>query len=195
MRNWFSRSAEQRRPVGAIDTEKVMCIARSIRDATVGDAQTLCQAERAVAARYPGLLVSLPDELEPSAFQQRISNAINGHGRYLVAEVNEVLVGHASLYPMERRQLAHVLRLDMCMHLGHWRQGHGRALMGRLLDWARTASEAHKIELLVRANNTPALALYSAFGFLEEGQHRDRVWLQNSRFVDDIAMALLLTLS
>jgi ribosomal protein S18 acetylase RimI-like enzyme len=79
-----------------------------------------------------------------------------------------VLVGHASLCPMERRQLAHVLRLDMCVHPGHWRRGHGRVLLGCLLDWARAACGARKVEFLARTSNTPALALYRAFEFLVE---------------------------
>ena len=167
-------------------------MAPQIRNATVGDADVLCQAQREVAVHHPGLLVSMPDELIPSSFQERIVDATNGIGKYLVAEMDGQMVGHASLCPMGLRQISHVLRLDMCIHLGHWHKGYGRALLHHLVNWARSNPSAGKIELLVRPTNIPALQLYRSFGFVDEGRHRNRVKLQNGGFVDDIAMALLL---
>lgn len=60
-----------------------------------------------------------------------------------------------------------------------------------LLDWARANPAVHKIELLVRAENLPAVALYRAFGFVEEGRLRDRVRLSDGRYVDDVSMAMV----
>ncbi len=113
-------------------------------------------------------------------------------GKYLIAEVGGLPVAHASLWPMGLRSLSHVLRLDMCVHDGHWRQGHGEALLRALLEWAATAANARKIELLVRAENAAAVALYRKLGFVEEGRLRERVRLRSGRFVDDISMGLLL---
>ena len=169
-----------------------MDMAPQIRNATVADADALCQAERDVAAHHPGLLVSLPDELIPSAFRERIANATNGVGKYLVAEEDGRTVGHASLWPMGLKQISHVSRLDMCVHTGHWRKGYGRALLAHLVIWARSSPDVSKIELLVRSTNTPAVGLYRSLGFVEEGRHRNRVKLRDGKFVDDIAMALLL---
>ena len=163
-----------------------------IRNATVADADALCEAEQDVAAHYPGLLVSLPDELVPSAHRERIVKATNGIGKYLVAEVDGQMVGHASLSPMGLKQVSHVLRLDMCVHTGHWHKGYGRALLDGMVTWARANPDVSKIELLVRSTNTPAVRLYRSSGFAEEGRHRNRVKLQDGRLVDDIAMALLL---
>jgi RimJ/RimL family protein N-acetyltransferase len=169
-----------------------MNTAPQIRDATVADADALCRAERDVAAHYPGLLVSLPDELVPSAFRERIVNATNGVGKYLVAEVDGQTVGHASLWPMGLRQNSHVMRLHICVRTEHWHQGYGRALLHGLVTWARANPHVSKIELLVRSTNAPAIRLYRSSGFVEEGRHRNRVRLRDGRFVDDIAMALLL---
>lgn len=169
-----------------------MSMPPQIRNATVADADALCQAQREVVSHHSGLLVSLPDELIPSSFRERIANATNGIGKYLVAEVNGQMVGHASLWPMSLKQIAHVLRLDMCVHMGHWQKGYGRALLHYLVTWARSNPSANKIELLVRSTNTPAVQLYRSFGFVEEGRHRNRIKLQDGGFVDDIAMALLL---
>ena len=95
-----------------------------IRDAVISDAESLCDAEREVVTQHVGLLVSLPQELQPSAFRDRIANANIGCGKYVVVESNGQIVGHASLWPMGLQQIAHVFRLDMCVHVGHWRQGY-----------------------------------------------------------------------
>jgi len=163
-----------------------------IRDAQLTDVAALCEAERAVVRQFDGLLVSEPDELAESAFAERVALAAEGKAKYLVVEEGGACVAHASLHPMSLRNVSHVLRLDMCVHLGHWRQGHGQRLLAALLAWARRQPKAYKVELLVRAENGAAVALYRKLGFTEEGRHRHRVRLRSGRFADDLSMALLL---
>lgn len=165
---------------------------RTLRGAVREDAAMLCAAERAVVRQYDGLLVSEPNELFEPLYLQRIASLADGRGRYLIAEVDGVAVGHACLWPMPLRRIAHVLRLDLCVHVGHWRRGHGEALLRALLEWAAGQPSARKIELLVRAENAGAVALYRKLGFVEEGRLRERVRLPCGRFVDDISMAFML---
>ena len=139
----------------------------------------------------PGALVSAPDELHARSFADRIMATLGGHGAVRVAEVDGVIVGHGALTPMSLRAIAHVARLDLCVHPGYARQGHGAALLAALLAWADATPTVHKVELLVRASNTAARALYARAGFVEEGRLRDRVRLPTGGFVDDVAMARL----
>ena len=164
----------------------------TIRDARLNDAPVLFEAERAIVRSFDGLLVSEPDELAEGAFAERIGMQSSGRTKVLVAELDGVVVGHASLYPMGLRKVAHVLRLDMCVHLGHWGHGHGTRLLTGLLGWARQNPEAHKVELLVRSTNAVAIALYEHARFVHEGRFRDRVRLRDGRFVDDLGMGLVL---
>jgi RimJ/RimL family protein N-acetyltransferase len=152
----------------------------------------LCDAERAVVSAHDGLLVSEPDELAEANFVERIATLAEGRGKYLVAEYAGTAVAHASLWPMGLRKVSHVLRLDMCVHLGHWRRGYGEALLRALLTWAQAESTARKIELLVRSENTAAVSLYRKLGFAEEGRMKERVRLSAGRYVDDLSMAMLL---
>lgn len=163
-----------------------------IRCARSGDVQALCEAEREIVRRFDAMLVSDPDELSESAHVERIELQLQGRAKLLVAEVDSVVVAHASLYPMGLRRVAHVLRLDMCVHLGHWRQGLGSALLANLLEWARLHSGAVKVELLVRSTNAAAVALYGRAGFVLEGRLANRVRLRDGTFVDDLSMGLLL---
>ena len=164
----------------------------TLRDATMDDVPLLCAAERLVVQSFEGMLVSEPDELQESSFADRLNAIAFGKGRYLVAIEDQLLVGHACLWPMGLRKVSHVLRLDMCIHVGHWRRGHGERLLRELISWARRDSGAHKIELLVRSENGPALALYRKLGFTEEGRLKHRIKLRSGKFVDDITMALFL---
>jgi putative acetyltransferase len=161
-----------------------------IRDATAADAPALCTAEQAVVRAHDGLLVSLPEELHEAAFLERIVSLADGRGKYLVVSNGAELLAHACLWPMGLRNVSHVFRLDMCVHLGHWHQGHGRALLGALLAWARTNPSALKVELLVRSTNLPAISLYRQFSFVEEGRLHRRIRLHDGRFIDDLCMAL-----
>ncbi len=162
-----------------------------IRAATVEDAATLAAAE-AETARTPGLLVSRPEELNASTFATRIAELeAPGHrGRYIVA-VNESdsLIGHALLEPMPLSNIAHVFRLTIVVHPGKTNQGVGRMLMNDLLQWAKNEPRVEKIELLVRATNEQAIALYRSCGFVEEGRFVKRIKLADATYIDDVAMA------
>jgi hypothetical protein len=71
-----------------------------IRDARHHDAEALCRAAREVALIDNALFVSLPDELQPNSFKDRIGEATLGEGKYLVAERDGKPIAHASLFPM-----------------------------------------------------------------------------------------------
>ena len=164
----------------------------TVREARSDEAAVLCEAERAVVLQFDGLLVSEPAELSQVAFEERIAAQTLGQTKVLVAEQHGELVGHASLYPMGLQKVAHVLRLDMCVHLGQWNRGHGTRLLAELLAWAGENRNAHKVELLVRSTNTTAVRLYERAGFAHEGRFIDRVRLRDGRFVDDLGMGLVL---
>ena len=164
-----------------------------LRDARVADATRLCAAERSTAAAAAGRLIAEPEELLVASFQKRIAfmaEGAGGRGKYLVAEVDGRMVGHASLMPLPRKNIAHVVTLDICVHPGQSRRGYGRAMLSALLDWARQRPEVRKVELWVRASNHPAIALYQGLGFVEEGRLRDHVRVADGVFVDDVCFGL-----
>ena len=158
-----------------------------IREANVEDAAILVAAEKETA-QTPGLLVSRPHELSLKAFEKKIVELAE-IGRYIVAEKNGQIVGHAFLEPMPLEAIAHVFRLTIVVHAGFSGQGIGEGLMRDLMDWAVLTPRVEKIELLVRATNQRAIRLYRKLGFTEEGRFRMRVRLPDGTFVDDIAMA------
>lgn len=162
-----------------------------IRCARIEDAPVLAQAERTIAAT-PGLLVSQPAELIDQRFAQKIAALDDAdNGRYLVAETAGQIVGHGMLDPLPLAAVRHVVHLTLAVHSGWQGRGVGRALLGQLIEWAKAAPAVEKIELNVRASNAAAHALYCSMGFTEIGRWRRRVKIAEGRYIDDVAMELL----
>jgi ribosomal protein S18 acetylase RimI-like enzyme len=163
----------------------------TIRAARVEDAQVLAQAERTIAAT-PGLLASQPAELTDERFAQKIASLGGAdNGQYLVAESAGQLVGHGMLDPLPLASVRHVVHLTLVVHPGWQGKGVGQALLASLIEWARAAPAVEKIELNVRAPNAAAQALYRKMGFTEIGRWRRRVKVAPDRYLDDVAMELL----
>jgi ribosomal protein S18 acetylase RimI-like enzyme len=162
-----------------------------IRVASVDDSIELAAGERETA-RTPGLLRSLPEEIDDDAFSQRIAFLESpGHrGRYVVAvDERDAPLGHALLEPMSLAQNSHVFRLTIVVHPGHTNRGVGRALMNDLLQWADRDQRVEKIALLVRATNSRAIHLYRSCGFVEDGRLEKVLKLADGQYIDDLSMA------
>jgi len=164
-----------------------------VRRARSQDANILCNAEKYWAER-PGHLVSLAEELKPESFAHKIDELNEeSSGLYIVAESEsgEVL-GHALLDPIGLSRLSHIVRLTIVVHPGFTSKGIGHLLMEKLVSWAKQSKKVEKIELLVRATNEQAVALYKKFGFVEEGLLRNRIRLDKEKYIDDLIMGLFL---
>jgi RimJ/RimL family protein N-acetyltransferase len=160
----------------------------TIRTAVIADAPVLWAAEQQTS-RTPGLLAQHPGEIPVQRFAAKI-DALATRGRYVVAELDGTIVGHALLEPLgDLAATAHVFTLAIVVHPGMLGQGIGSALLAHLLDWAERDDRVWKIELRVRATNTRAIGLYRKLGFLEEGRFRLRIRLANGAFLDELSMA------
>jgi RimJ/RimL family protein N-acetyltransferase len=158
-----------------------------IRFAELADAEAIAAAE-ARTAQTPGLLIGWPGEIPLQAYCDKITKLAR-HGRYIVAEEDGEIVGHAFLDPMPMRANAHVFLLTVVVHPGHTDRGAGGAMLRDLLDWAARDPRVRKVELNVRAGNDRAQKLYRRMGFVEEARFRQRVRRLDGEYEDDIGMA------
>ncbi len=160
-----------------------------IRSATIKDTDAIYDGECAVASKL-GLLNAAPGEIPRSAFFEKIQTlAENPRGIYVVAELEEQIVGHLHLTPMPLAANSHICTLNIVVHNNWQERGVGRALLEHAILWAKGAAGVEKIELMVRSTNARAISLYRSVGFKEEGQIQNRVKL-DERYIDDIAMCL-----
>ncbi|MGH8233935.1 MAG: GNAT family N-acetyltransferase [Rhodanobacteraceae bacterium] len=158
-----------------------------LRLAQTSDAEAIAAAE-AETARTPGLLVQWPGEIPVEAFRDKIAKLAD-QGRYIVAEEDDIAVGHALLEPMSMRANTHLFLLTIVVHPGHVERGIGTAMLRDLLEWAEHDGRVGKVELNVRAGNLRAQNLYRRFGFVEEARFRRRVHRLDGEYEDDIGMA------
>jgi RimJ/RimL family protein N-acetyltransferase len=164
----------------------------TIRQARVEDAPLLAAAERDIAAT-PGALASRPHELRDETFAAKIAElAAADNGRFLVAEADGELIGHAMFDPLRLDATRHVVQLTLAVHPGWQRQGIGGALLAELLAWARAAPAVEKAEIHVRSANTAAQALYRKLGFVDEGCLKRRIKVAPGQYLDDVLLGLWL---
>lgn len=109
----------------------------------------------------------------------------------LVAIDDQRIVAHAGLHkPQNSMRRQHVRGLGIAVAPSHQGQGLGGQLLKRLLDWADNWGAVLRVELTVYADNERAIALYSRFGFAEEGRMRAFA-LRDGEYVDAMSMARL----
>jgi len=113
----------------------------------------------------------------------------------LVAELADGIAGYVKLgQALPIAASRHVLEIKgLSVSMGHRRRVVGRALVNAAIGAAREAG-ARRLTLRVLSHNTDARSLYEACGFEIEGVLRGYFRL-DGRYVDDVLMALDLTLS
>lgn len=107
---------------------------------------------------------------------------------HLVALDGERVVGWCEIRREVLPGRLHWAVLGVGVRAAYRGAGLGRQLMTAAIALA-WASGLARIELWVRAPNAPAIALYRALGFAEEGRRRDAMRLDNTA-EDEVLMAL-----
>ena len=112
----------------------------------------------------------------------------NGMVQFVAVDDGRV-VGWCDVNPKRHATLRHSGVLGMGVASTHRVHGVGLRLLAVTLDLA-TAGGLSRIELVVRADNAPAIGLYRGFGFETEGVLRDYIRIDGSAY-DALMMARL----
>lgn len=108
----------------------------------------------------------------------------------LVAVVDGLVVGHGALQLAEQHRRRHTGTVMLVVRDDFHRQGIGERLLRALIEQADDWLGLRRVELLVHASNTGAIALYEKLGFTREGVLRDYV-LTRGHYRDALIMARL----
>ena len=121
-----------------------------------------------------GLIASLPGE--HSAMEESLAqaNLLAGGGLGLTLEVDGRIAGHLMVHRRRGRREGHVGEISIALRAAYRGHGLGRVLLDVAIEWARVVGIA-KLVLGVFPENGPAIALYRATGFVEEGVLRGQV--------------------
>jgi ribosomal protein S18 acetylase RimI-like enzyme len=137
--------------------------------------------------------VTGPEELDTSlelreAQIERLNSFENS--AFLVARLPEVRVaGWLSMNGGALVRTRHVARIELMVDPAHRRRGVGRALLQTAQGRARAPGVVKKLSLAVLADNAPAIALYRALGFVEEGRRIGEYLEPSGDLRDDLLMA------
>ena len=159
-----------------------------VRPAEPADASALTALASAVSAEPEGWMIWT--EWRGVADERRYLRAVRRHpdAAVFVAEVDAQLAGRLSLARDQNPASHHVADLGLMVDARFRRQGVGRTLLQAAVEWAPEHGVA-KLELHVFPWNRPAIALYEAFGFEQEGLRR-RHFLRPDGYADAVLMAL-----
>jgi RimJ/RimL family protein N-acetyltransferase len=157
-----------------------------IQRATEGDIEHILDLLEAVASEDRWIATQLPVDRERRTASM-LATLARENAALFVAVRDGAVVGELGLYP----GWPGVYDLAMLVERSQRTTGIGSALMRAGIDWANSM-HAHKIALEVFPWNAGAIALYSKFGFLNEGHRRRHLRRRNGELWDVIAMGLLL---
>lgn len=107
----------------------------------------------------------------------------------MIARVRNEIIGYLSCDNPSRRRLAHTGTIFMAV-AKQWRgKGVGASLLAAAIEWAEVNPVLRRLALAVVADNTPAIALYRKYGFVEEGRCIAAIRLAEDCYTDDILMS------
>lgn len=159
----------------------------TIRQVTENDIESLNSALDSVARERKYLSFLEGPSLDMSrAF---IGDLIARGLPYYVAEADGNIVGWCDIQVDPQQATAHSGTLGIGIIASHRGYGIGPALMQACLDKAREIGLT-RVQLTVREDNHPAIALYQKLGFVQEGVHVNAVRVDGV-YTDMLSMALL----
>lgn len=88
---------------------------------------------------------------------------------FLVAVVDQRIVGNLNFTGGNRPRTAHAGEFGMSVLREFWGHGLGTILLEQLISWAKGTGTIRKINLRVRTDNMSAIRLYHQAGFQVEG--------------------------
>jgi RimJ/RimL family protein N-acetyltransferase len=151
-----------------------------VRAARAADARAMAEIFVAVAQERDGIATEPPVDIG-----QRTAMAARGADSSVVAVAGGRIVG-ALHVEVSRFGFGD---LGMLVDRGWRGRGVGSALLRAGIDWARDRG-LHKLCLEVFPHNTAAIALYSKFGFAEEGRRVRQYRRASGELWDSILMGL-----
>jgi ribosomal protein S18 acetylase RimI-like enzyme len=131
------------------------------------DAPELIAIRDEVAAEG-GLIAGAPGERSVLEESLALANLVTSGGLALGLVVDDQVVGNLMVERRRGRYESHRGDVSMAIRKGFRGIGLGRALLDTAVDWARAVGIT-KLTLGVFPSNRPAIALYRAVGFEEEG--------------------------
>lgn len=154
-------------------------MAVAIREASDDDIQAILELSRSIQQEQ---LAHFRDVEESEEALSRLFEAVRTwpNSIVFVAEENARIVGELSCVARGQRHSEFVV----FVHSEHRCSGVGRALVERLLDWARSQPSLERLQAWVVASNSPSMGLLVGAGFQELPEDRRSVEIRGHRVAE-----------
>lgn len=166
----------------------------TVRSARADDALALMEMVAGIF-KSSSYLLTEPDEFNVTIEQERswIESFISPPNNVLLlADFRGRPIGILDFQAGHRRRISHSGVIGTSVREEFRGQGVGSALISALMDWAKQHGKVERLELLVFADNAPAIGLYKKMGFIEEGRKKKALKLSDGRYFDELLMAKIL---
>lgn len=162
-----------------------------VRVATRSDAPAMIAFVQRITRETDYLMISGSEfSLSISEEEDYIDSFIKADNRlFLVAEINGRIIGGAHFEGENVTRMRHSGEMGVSVIKDYWGLGVGSALIENLIKWARDTGIIRKINLRVHQDNKRAIALYSRYGFCQEGVKKREFYI-NGNFYDAILMGM-----
>jgi RimJ/RimL family protein N-acetyltransferase len=163
----------------------------TLRHAEPRDAEHLLAYVNQIAGESENLTFG-PGEFDMTVEEERYflqQVAQSPTSLYLLAEIDEKIVGTLSFTAGKRLRVQHIGEFGTSVSRAYWNLGIGNHMLNYLITWARQTAIIRKINLRVRVDNLPAIHLYEKHGFVQEGRITREFYL-HGQFVDAYIMGL-----
>jgi ribosomal protein S18 acetylase RimI-like enzyme len=160
-----------------------------VRSATEKDAKNLSQVRLQIDGETENLdRVKGENYIDDSGFKQIIKeDTESSKNLFLVAEVNERIVGFSRCEGNKLKRTLHKVEFGVCVLQEYWGYGIGKNLLNQSIQWA-DSNGIGKITLSVLETNSKAVELYKNYGFEVEGiLKRDKI-LSDGKYYNTILM-------
>jgi RimJ/RimL family protein N-acetyltransferase len=137
-------------------------------------------------------LVTEPDELRFTVEQEDelLGAYLASSDQVIIAPmVGGKIVGMMDFRPGSRRRNSHQGEFGMSVHPDYQGIGIGRMMLEALIAWAEGCLTIETLRLKVHSRNLPAMGLYRALGFIEEGREVRGVKFSDGTYDDVVLMA------
>ncbi|RAJ04116.1 RimJ/RimL family protein N-acetyltransferase [Chitinophaga skermanii] len=169
--------------------------ALTIRPLTMADAPALLASyQKAVSETDMLLLTSSESQSIQLAMEEEFIRPFTNSTRhlYLVAEVEDDIIGGVSLKRRSVQKQAHLADLGIFVRKPFQSMGVGRRLMTAMLRWAESNPHIEIITFEVLANNEKAIYLYHHFGFEINGKVPQAIKQVNGDYADILIMSKII---
>lgn len=161
-----------------------------LEPATDEDALATLVLQRGVLAEGDWFITE-PGELAISPTQRALEIrdlARQDNSLFLLARRGASVLGYLTLHGGTLRRMRHTTKLAVLVDARFRGIGVGSALLSAGLDWAVANPAIDKVGLAVYGDNTRAIRLYEALGFVEEGRREREYKLADGSWRGDVLM-------